>query len=72
MVTGRASYVGRDVEPRTWDACLTMLLSFGDDNVLHRGHAHYDWKLSTTLERALEENAKRFDVAFQMPAMESI
>ena len=61
MATGWASYLGQDVEPRTWDACLKMLLSLGDEDVLYRGHACYDWNLSTTLERALEENSKRFD-----------
>lgn len=61
MATGWASYLGQDVESRTWDACLKMLLSLGDEDVLYRGHACYDWNLSTTLERALEENSKRFD-----------
>jgi hypothetical protein len=34
MGSGWASYIGQDVEPRTWDACLRMLLSLGDDDVL--------------------------------------
>jgi hypothetical protein len=38
-----------------------MLLSRGDEDVLYRGHASYDWRLSTTLERALEEHAKKFE-----------
>ena len=32
MATGWASYLGQDVEPRTWDACLKMLLSLGDED----------------------------------------
>ena len=61
MGLGWASYIGQDVEPRTWDACLKMLLSLGDDDVLYRGHSCYDWRLSSTLERTLEENSKSFD-----------
>jgi hypothetical protein len=61
MAASWASYVGQDIEPRTWDECLKMLLSRGDDDALYRGHAYYDWRLSTSLERALEEHAKKFD-----------
>lgn len=61
MATGWASYVGKDVEPSTWDECLKMLLSLGSDDMLYRGHACFDWNLSSTLERALLEQAKRFD-----------
>lgn len=61
MATGWASYVGKDVEPSTWDECLKMLLSLGSDDMLYRGHVCFDWNLSSTLERALLEQAKRFD-----------
>jgi len=61
MATGWASYVSKDVEPSTWDECLKMLLSLGSDDMLYRGHACFDWNLSSTLERALLEQAKRFD-----------
>jgi hypothetical protein len=61
MTTGWASRVGEDLEPRRWDECLKMLLSLGGDDVLYRGHACYDWRLSTTLERALLDYSERFD-----------
>src|SRR5580698_7173398 len=57
MATGWSSRVGEDLEPRTWDQCLKMLLSLGGDDVLYRGHASFDWRLSSTLERALLENS---------------
>jgi hypothetical protein len=61
MATGWSSRVGEDLEPRTWDQCLKMLLSLGGDDVLYRGHASFDWRLSSTLERALLENSERFN-----------
>ena len=38
-----------------------MLLSLGSDDVLYRGHACFDWKLSSKLERALLDYAQQFD-----------
>jgi len=61
MATGWTPHFGKDVEPSTWDECLKMLLSLGSDDMLYRGHACFDWNLSSTLERALLEQAKRFD-----------
>ena len=61
MATGWASHVGTDVEPSTWAECLDKLLSLGSDDLLYRGHACFDWNLSTTLERALLEQSERFD-----------
>jgi hypothetical protein len=62
MATGWASSLGEDIPPSTtWDECLKMLLSRGGDNVLYRGHACFDWRLSTTLERALLDQSERFD-----------
>jgi hypothetical protein len=61
MATGWISHVGRIVEPPTWDKCLEMLLSLGGDDVIYRGHAGFDWHLSSTLERALLDHAKQFN-----------
>ena len=61
MATGWASHVGEDLVPRKWGECLEWLLSRGGDDVLYRGHACFEWNLSSTLERALLEQSKRFD-----------
>jgi hypothetical protein len=61
MATGWVSRAGDNVEPSTWDECVEMLLSLGGDDVLYRGHARFEWTLSTTLERALLDNSERFD-----------
>jgi hypothetical protein len=61
MATGWISHVGTNVEPPTWSECLEMLLSLGGEDVIYRGHARFDWYLSSTLERTLLENAKQFD-----------
>jgi FRG domain len=61
MAASWASHIGEDVEPPTWDECLKMLLSLGGDELLYRGHARFEWNLSSTLERALLENSERFD-----------
>jgi len=61
MTTGWSARVGEDLKPRRWDECLKMLLSLGGDDVLYRGHACFDWRLSTTLERALLDYSECFD-----------
>jgi hypothetical protein len=61
MTAGWATRTGEDVEPPTWDECAQMLLSLGGDDVLYRGHACFDWQLSSTLERALLDHSGRFD-----------
>lgn len=61
MATGWASLPGEMVEPRTWDECLKMLLSQGGDDILYRGHACFEWRLSSTLERVLLDHSELFD-----------
>lgn len=56
-----ASRVGENVEPATWNECVSALLSSGGDNVIYRGHGSFDWELWSALERALLEHAQRWD-----------
>ena len=58
---GWTQFVGQEVEPISWDECVNLLLSSGGCNVIYRGHRCFDWELETTLERALQAYAKRFD-----------
>jgi FRG domain len=61
MTASWASRADENVEPSTWDKCVTTLLSLGSDDILYRGHASFDWQLNSTLERALLDHARVFD-----------
>ncbi len=61
MSLGWAEYTGQEIERDSWNECVNLLLSVGDSNALYRGHASFDWKLETTLERALQAHAQQFD-----------
>jgi hypothetical protein len=50
--------VGEEIEPATWDECVSLLLSSGGDQTIYRGHRRFEWRLQSTLERALLEHAK--------------
>lgn len=58
---GWAGFGGQEIEPTSWDECVNLLLSSGGSNLIYRGHRCFDWELETTLERALQAYAKRFD-----------
>lgn len=52
---------GEDIEPGSWEECVQLLLASGGDDVLYRGHRKFDWKLESSLERALQEHALEFE-----------
>jgi hypothetical protein len=56
-----AHRVGEEVALDSWDECANLFLSSGGDTVFYRGHGCFDWKLESTLERALQERAKEWD-----------
>ena len=53
--------VGEEIEPATWDECAGLLLSFGGNETIYRGHRCFEWQLHSTLERALLKHAERWD-----------
>jgi hypothetical protein len=53
--------VGEEIDPGSWDECLGLLLSSGGNSTLYRGHRRFDWKLQSSLERALLLHAERCD-----------
>jgi hypothetical protein len=61
MATKWAALVGQDIEPASWVECVDLLLSSGGNGAIYRGHRCFDWDLQSTLERALQEHARRWD-----------
>lgn len=61
MVTGWASHLGEEIEPSSWDECVSLLLSSGGDGALYRGQRCFEWDLRSSLERALLGYAERRD-----------
>lgn len=53
--------IGEEVERSSWDECLNLLLFLGHNNIIYRGHQCFDWKLESTLERALQDYAEKHD-----------
>ena len=51
----------QDVKPGSWDESVQLLLASGGGDDLYRGHRQFDWKLESTLERALQEHARQWD-----------
>jgi hypothetical protein len=55
------SRVGEDLKPDSWGKCVELLLGSGGGETIYRGHRCFEWKLESTLERALQEHAQRWD-----------
>jgi hypothetical protein len=51
--------VGEEIEPATWDECVSLLLSSGGNDTIYRGHRCFEWRLESTLERALLKHAEQ-------------
>ena len=61
MENAWASRVGEEIEPLTWEECVDLLCSSGGDETIYRGHGCFEWRLASTIERALLCHAKRWD-----------
>ncbi len=53
--------VGEEIEPTTWDECVGLLLSSGGSETLYRGHRCFEWRLQSSIERALFRHAEQWD-----------
>jgi hypothetical protein len=53
--------VGEEIEPTSWDECVRLLLSSGGGETIYRGHGCFEWRLQSTLERALLRHAEQWD-----------
>jgi len=56
-----AQRVGEDLQPTTWDECVGILRVSGGHETMYRGHRCFDWRLWSTLERALYAYAQQWD-----------
>lgn len=61
MPNNWGSRLGEDIEPGSWGECVKLLLDSGGGETVYRGHRCFEWNLESTLERALQEHAKRWD-----------
>jgi hypothetical protein len=49
------SFGGEDVQPDSWDECISLLLGQGGSTTLYRGQKLHEWPLACTLERHITD-----------------